>query len=74
MLSEADHRTSHVQQWLPQRIHTIRACTDMAILDPLDLTDDRLGILLDKYSDDEQWRKFKTAHNQRIIQVYDLDL
>ena len=74
VLSEADHRTSHVQQWLSQRIHTMRACTDMPTLDPLDLTDDRLGILLDKYSDDEQWRKFETAHNQRVIQVYDLDL
>lgn len=74
ILSESDHRTSHVQQWLSQRIHTMRACTGMATLHPLDLTDDRLGILLDKYSDDEQWRKFETAHNQRIIQVYDLDL
>lgn len=74
VLSCADHRTSHVENWLSQRIHTLRACTNLPTLKSLDLTDDRLGILLDKYSDDEQWRKFETAHNQRLIQVYDLDL
>ena len=74
VLSQADHRASHVEGWLGQRIHTVRACVDMPTLSPLDLTDDRLGILLDKYSDNEQWNKFETAHNQRLIQVYDLDL
>ncbi len=74
VLSQADHRTSHVEEWLSQRIHTLRACTGLPTLNPLDLTDDRLGILLDKYADDEQWSKFETAHNQRLIQVYNLDL
>lgn len=50
VLSEADHRTSHVEKWLSQRIYTVRACVDLPTLVPLDLTDDRLGILLDKYS------------------------
>jgi len=74
VLSQADHRTSHVEEWLSQRIHTVRSCVDLPTLNPLDLTDDRLGILLDKYSVDEEWNKFETAHNQRLIQVYDLDL
>lgn len=73
VLSCADHRTSHVEQWADQRIHTLRLCSDTPDLMPLDLTDDRLGILLDKYSDDEKWSKFEAAHNQRLIQVYDLD-
>jgi transposase len=74
VLSCADHRTSHVEDWLSQRIHMMRACIDKPTLKSLDLTDDRLGILLDKYSNDEQWNKFESAHNQRLIQVYDLDL
>ena len=74
VLSQADHRTSHVEEWLSQRIHTVRACVDLPTLTPLDLTDDRLGILLDKYSIDEEWNKFETAHNKRLIEVYDLDL
>jgi transposase len=74
VLSQADHRTSHVEDWLSQRIHTMRCCTGLPTLNHLDLTDDRIGTLLDKYSDDEQWTKFETAHNQRLIQVYDLDL
>lgn len=74
VLSEADHRMSRVEPWAAQRIHTLRACTDLLTLTSLDLTDDRLGIILDKYSDDEQWNKFEAAHNQRLIRVYDLDL
>jgi transposase len=73
VLSCADHRTSHVEQWAAQRIHTLRLCSDIPDLRPLDLSDDRLGILLDKYSDDEKWNNFESAHNQRLIQVYDLD-
>jgi hypothetical protein len=58
VLSCADHRTSHVEKWAERRIHTLRLCSDTPGLNPLDLTDDRLGIILDKYFDDEKWNKF----------------
>jgi len=74
VLSCADHRTSHVENWAAERIHTLRLCSDLPNLTSKDLTDDRLGILLDKYSDDESWNKFEATHNQKLIQVYDLDL
>jgi transposase len=74
VLSCADHRTSHVEQWAAQRIHTLRACTGHCELRAKDLTDDRLGILLDKYADKAKWDQFEAAHNQRLIEVYDLDL
>lgn len=74
VLSCADHRTSHVENWAAERIHTLRHCSGLPSLTAKDLTDDRLGILLDKYSDDEQWNQFEAAHNQKLIQVYDLDL
>jgi hypothetical protein len=32
----------------------LRLCSDTPGLNPLDLTDDRLGIILDKYFDDEK--------------------
>ena len=73
VLSCADHRTSHVEQWAAQRIHTLRLCSNLPSLNALDLTDDRLGILLDKYSDDEKWQQFEAAHNRKLIEVYDLD-
>lgn len=73
VLSCADHRTSYVETWADQRIHTLRHCTGLPNLTAKDLTDDKLGSILDKYSDDEQWRKFEAAHNQNIIKVYDLD-
>ena len=74
ILSCADHRTSHVETWASERIHTLRLCTGRPNLSAKDLTDDRLGILLDKYSDTAAWHKFETAHNKNLIQVYNLDI
>lgn len=74
VLSCADHRTSHVEKWAAERIHTLQRCSGLPNLTSKDLTDDRLGILLDKYSNEEQWNQFEASHNQRLIKVYDLDL
>lgn len=74
VLSCADHRTSHVEKWASERIHTLGLCTGEPDLSAKDLTDDRLGILLDKYSDTAAWHKFETAHNKNLIQVYNLDI
>jgi len=38
----------------------------------LDFSDDRLGQILDKLSDDEAWSKYEIEQNQQIIRVYDL--
>ena len=73
VLSCADHRTSHVEKWAAERLHTLRLCSELPSLTAKDLTDDRLGILLDKYADDEQWQSFEAAHNHRLIRVYKLD-
>lgn len=74
ILSCADHRTSHVEKWVSERVHTLRACTGDKELTSKDLTDDRLGRLLDKYADDAAWRSFEAAHNKRLIQVYSLEV
>ena len=73
ILSCHDHRLSHVEQWAEARINTLRYCMDCPELSSKDLTDDKLGTLLDKFSDMEQWSLFEHAHNQKLINVYNLN-
>jgi transposase len=45
ILSQADHRLSHVQSWVENRLETLSICTGTAIR-ALDLSDDRLQAVL----------------------------
>ena len=71
ILSEADHRLNHVQDWAGKRLETLRYSLG-AELQAMDFSDDRLAAGLDLLSDDERWVKFETDLNRRIIRVYDL--
>jgi len=71
ILTEADHRLNRVQDWVANRIQTLRCCLDETVRD-LDFSDDRLAISLDLLSDDARWAAFETALNQRSIRVYNL--
>jgi len=72
ILSCSDHRVSHVETWAAQRLNTLKYCLDSPDMTCKDFTDDKLGSLLDKYSDDEKWAAFEKAHNQCLINVYNL--
>lgn len=74
VLSCSDHRISHVETWAAQRLITLQYCMNSPSMTSKDFTDDKLGALLDRYSDDDKWAKFEHAHNQRLINVYDLNL
>jgi transposase len=71
ILSEADHRLNHVQPWAKQRLHTLRGATGQPV-HPLDLSDDRLGAVLEALSDDARWPAFESAFTQHLVRVYDL--
>lgn len=71
ILSEADHRLNHVQNWVAKREATLSACLQAEVRGE-DFTDDRLEIALDELSDDENWAGFETALNGRTVRVYDL--
>jgi transposase len=74
ILSQADHRLSHVQPWAAQRLETLGRC--FAYLGPpvraLDLADDRLAAILAALSDDGRWAAFEAALTGRLLRVYDL--
>lgn len=74
ILSCSDHRISHVETWALQRSITLQYCLNSPDMTCKDFTDDKLGALLDKYSDDAKWAAFEHAHNQRLINVYNLDM
>lgn len=73
ILSCSDHKLSHVEPWALERLETLRYCTGNTDLTSKDFTDDKLGSLLDRYAVDKRWDKFENAHNQQLIQVYNLD-
>jgi len=71
ILSQADHRLNHVEPWAEKRLHTLRGCTSQP-LHPLDVSDDRLAIVLQALSDDARWGTFESALTQQLVRVYAL--
>ena len=72
ILSESDHRLSHVEDWYVSLQHVLGHCLVSPELDRLDCTDDRLGQLLDYMSDDDKYVGFEKELNEHIITVYSL--
>lgn len=71
VLSEADHRLSHVRHWAEQRLETLRRCSGQGVTE-LDFTDDRLADVLTMLSEDSAWQGFEGALNQNLLRVYEL--
>lgn len=73
ILSEADHRLSHVEDWALSRLATLGAILEEPALRSIDFSDDRLGRLLDRYSDDDSWASFECAIGRQLLQVYQIN-
>jgi transposase len=71
ILSRGDHRMVHVEPWVAKRLWTLGATTGQAVT-RVDFTDDRLEIVLRRFSHDERWSAFESALNQHTVRVYDL--
>lgn len=71
ILSQADHCLNHVQGWVEKHFDSIEMSLDED-LRALDMSDDRLEIVLRYLSKDSAWNSFEQAMNQRHLQVYDL--
>jgi transposase len=72
IISESDHRLSHVEDWYGNLEHVLKYVLGDPNLTRLDFTDDRIGTLLDYMSDDSCYESFEQALNQSIISVYSL--
>ena len=71
IVSEADHRLSHVRRWAKQRLETLQCCSGQVVTE-LDFTDDRLADVLQALSDDVRWSAFEHALNGNLLRVYEL--
>lgn len=71
ILSQADHRLNRVQSWVEHHLETLGESLEQE-LRGLDLSDDRLEILLRYLSRDSPWRSFEKSLSRRQLQVYDL--
>lgn len=72
IMSESNHRLSHLQPWAAARLQTLRAALGGDLVET-DFTDDRLAQALDYLNDDEGWRKFEDGLNRHTIRIYDLN-
>lgn len=71
ILSQADHRMNHVQEWGSRRLETLHGC-GIDALSPQDLTDDRLADVLRLLSHDVHWQAFEQELMGHLLRVYDL--
>src|SRR5437899_8717965 len=71
ILSEGDHRMNRVQDWVTQRLETMRGC-GASSLEPGDLADDRLADVLRLLSNDVHWQAFEQELMGQLVRVYDL--
>lgn len=71
MLSEANHRLSHVEPWAERRVQTLSTCLGTAVR-ALDFSDDRLAAALAYWSEDSAWQEFERRLNAHTLRVYDL--
>ena len=71
ILSEGDHRLNQVEGWVAQRLETLSITVGRSVRS-LEWSDDRLGIVLDAFSDDQCWSRFEADLNRRLIRVYSL--
>lgn len=73
ILSQADHRMCPVEEWVSDRVTVLRRCTNWEVT-PGDLTDDRLGIVLDVIGDEQahHWETLDEELGKHVIQAYRL--
>jgi transposase len=71
ILSEANHRMNHVQEWSERRKGIIRHC-GLETFEAEDMTDDRLAAILRALSNDTHWSAFEQDLMENVVRVYDL--
>ena len=73
ILSEGDHRLNHVESWAAGLLKTLSAGVGMAVR-TLEVSDDRLAVVLDYLSQDGDWEQLEMSLNRCLLRVYDLSV
>lgn len=72
IISQNDHRLSHVQDWVEQSLAVLRWVCQEPQLEACHLSDDYLGSLLEQFSCSSCWAAYEAQQNERLLQVYQL--
>jgi transposase len=73
ILSEGDHRLNSVRGWVAGLLMTLKICLGINELRELDVSDDRLSLVLDALGgDDAAWEAYECAQTATLLRVYDL--
>lgn len=72
ILSEGDHRVSHVEQWASQHIRPLKWALDYYEVKPSHFQDDRLDRLLEYFSREEAWLQAHSQFNEGLLRIYEL--
>jgi transposase len=74
LLRECDHRLSSVEEWVEDRLELFQVLSNNENLRSVDFSDDKLGFLLELFSDDVIWQSIERDINSSLLGVYDLNL
>jgi transposase len=69
ILSEGDHRLNQVEPWAESIKETLKLGLDPEV-SRLDFSDDHLGRVLDRFSNDEEWDAFEGELTSHTLRVY----
>ena len=72
ILSESEHYLDHVRPWVLEKLHSLQSIVSPE-LNEFDFTDDRLGAILTRLSDANQWSRFESELGSHLLCVYDLE-
>jgi len=72
IISNCDHRLSHVSDWVSSLEMSLGQMLGSTVR-PEDLSDDKLGHLLDEFGDMDRWVLFEKEINRNFIRAYELN-
>ena len=70
ILSESDHRLHNVEDWSESRLDLLRLLSGDRSIVSLDFTDDKLGLLLEKLGDSDNWGQIEEKITSNCLSVY----
>lgn len=73
ILSECDHRLSGMEEWAKQNIVLLRLISGKKNLSGQDFSDDKLGKLLECFSNTSSWTNIEIAVNNNTLSIYKLE-
>ena len=73
IISECDHRLYTVEDWSRLHLQTLRVCLGCPDLEASAFQDDRLGKLLELFSQDTKWSSFQSSYNKHLLRLYSLE-